>query len=196
MKKDIISRISILFIIVGIILKISNTVINDYKKVYDEKNARLIIKNIQSNDKVSLLDKNKSNSYIAVLEIPKIGLRKGLFFPNSKNNNVSKNIAILKPIQMPSEKNSTFILASHSGTSDVSYFNDLYKLRYKDKVYVYYNNVKYKYMINDYYEEKKTGSIIIKSNSNIKTIVLTTCKPISFNKQLVYIGYLYDEEYL
>ena len=196
MKKDIISRISILFIIVGIILKISNTVINDYKKVYDEKNARLIIKNIQSNDKVSLLDKNKSNSYIAVLEIPKIGLRKGLFFPNSKNNNVSKNIAILKPIQMPSEKNSTFILASHSGTSDVSYFNDLYKLRYKDKVYVYYSNVKYKYMINDYYEEKKTGSIIIKSNSNIKTIVLTTCKPISFNKQLVYIGYLYDEEYL
>ena len=158
MKKDIISRISILFIIVGIILKISNTVINDYKKVYDEKNARLIIKNIQSNDKVSLLDKNKSNSYIAVLEIPKIGLRKGLFFPNSKNNNVSKNIAILKPIQMPSEKNSTFILASHSGTSDVSYFNDLYKLRYKDKVYVYYNNVKYKYMINDYYEEKKTGN--------------------------------------
>ncbi len=84
----------------------------------------------------------------------------------------------------------------YSGTSDVSYFNDLYKLRYKDKVYVYYNNVKYKYMINDYYEEKKTGSIIIKSNSNIKTIVLTTCKPISFNKQLVYIGYLYDEEYL
>ena len=196
MKKDIISRISILFIIVGIILKISNTVINDYKKVYDEKNARLIIKNIQSNDKVSLLDKNKSNSYIAVLEIPKIGLRKGLFFPNSKNNNVSKNIAILKPIQMPSEKNSTFILASHSGTSDVSYFNDLYKLRYKAKVYVYYNTVKYKYIINDYYEEKKTGSIIIKSNSNIKTIVLTTCKPISFNKQLVYIGYLYDEEYL
>ena len=199
MKKDIISRISILFIIVGIILKISNTVINDYKKVYDEKNARLIIDSMNDNSHASINHVYKTNiinNYIAVLEIPKIGLRKGLFFPNSKNNNVSKNIAILKPIQMPSEKNSTFILASHSGTSDVSYFNDLYKLRYKDKVYVYYNNVKYKYMINDYYEEKKTGSIIIKSNSNIKTIVLTTCKPISFNKQLVYIGYLYDEEYL
>lgn len=195
MKKDIISRISILFIIVGIILKISNTVINDYKKVYDEKNARLIIKNIQSNDKVSLLDKNKSNSYIAVLEIPKIGLRKGLFPPDSNNNDVNKNITILSS-QMPNEEHSTFILASHSGTSNVSFFNKLNKLRYGDKVYVYYKGIKYKYMIFDYYEEKKTGSIIIKSNSNIKTIVLTTCKPISFNKQLVYIGYLYDEEYL
>ena len=195
MKKDIISRISILFIIVGIILKISNAVINDYKKVYDEKNARLIIKNIQSNDKVSLLDKNKSNSYIAVLEIPKIGLRKGLFPPDSNNNDVNKNITIISS-QMPNEEHSTFILASHSGTSNVSFFNKLNKLRYGDKVYVYYKGIKYKYMIYDYYEEKKTGSIIIKSNSNIKTIVLTTCKPISFNKQLVYIGYLYDEEYL
>ncbi len=195
MKKDIISRISILFIIVGIILKISNAVINDYKKVYDEKNARLIIKNIQSNDKVSLLDKNKSNSYIAVLEIPKIGLRKGLFPPDSNNNDVNKNITIISS-QMPNEEHSTFILASHSGTSNVSFFNKLNKLRNGDKVYVYYKGIKYKYMIYDYYEEKKTGSIIIKSNSNIKTIVLTTCKPISFNKQLVYIGYLYDEEYL
>ena len=195
MKKDIISRISILFIIVGIIHKISNAVINDYKKVYDEKNARLIIKNIQSNDKVSLLDKNKSNSYIAVLEIPKIGLRKGLFPPDSNNNDVNKNITILSS-QMPNEEHSTFILASHSGTSNVSFFNKLNKLRNGDKVYVYYKGINYKYTIFDYYEEKKTGSIIIKSNSNIKTIVLTTCKPISFNKQLVYIGYLYDEEYL
>lgn len=198
MKKDIISRISILFIIVGIILKISNTVINDYKKVYDEKNARLIIDSMNDNSHASINHVYKTNiinNYIAVLEIPKIGLRKGLFPPDSNNNDVNKNITILSS-QMPNEEHSTFILASHSGTSDVSYFNDLYKLRYKDKVYVYYNNVKYKYMINDYYEEKKTGSIIIKNNSNIKTIVLTTCKPISFNKQLVYIGYLYDEEYL
>lgn len=198
MKKDIISRISILFIIVGIILKISNTVINDYKKVYDEKNARLIIDSMNDNSHASINHVHKTNiinNYIAVLEIPKIGLRKGLFPPDSNNNDVNKNITILSS-QMPNEEHSTFILASHSGTSNVSFFNKLNKLRYGDKVYVYYKGIKYKYMIFDYYEEKKTGSIFIKGNSDKKAIVLTTCKPFGFNKQLVYIGYLYNIETL
>lgn len=198
MKKNIISRISILFIIVGFILEISNAVINDYKKVYDERNARSFIDSMSDNSNASIDHTNKPkiiNNYIAVLEIPKIGLRKGLFSPDSINNNVNINITILSS-QMPNEEHSTFILASHSGTSNVSFFNKLNKLRYGDKVYVYYKGINYKYMIYDYYEEKKTGSIFIKGNGDKKTIVLTTCKPFSFNKQLVYIGYLYDIEVL
>ena len=199
MKKDIIGRIGILFVIVGIILEISNTVINDYKKVDDEKNAQLFIDSMSDNSNASINHTNKTNiinNYIAVLEIPKIGLRKGLFSPDSEKNNVNRNVTILSPIQMPNEQRSTFILASHSGTSNVSYFKSLNKLKYMDKVYIYYKGIKYKYIIYEYYEEKKTGSIFIKSNSDKKTIVLTTCKPFGFNKQLVYIGYLYDIEVL
>ena len=198
MKKDIKVIISISIIIVGIILGISNAVINDYKKVYDERNARSFIDSMSDNSNASINYANKKNiisNYIAVLEIPKIGLRKGLFSSDSINNNVNRNITILNS-QMPNEEHSTFILASHSGTSSVSFFNRLNKLRYGDKVYVYYKGIKYKYMIFDYYEEKKTGSIFIKGNSDKKAIVLTTCKPFGFNKQLVYIGYLYNIETL
>ena len=198
MKKDIKVIISISIIIVGIILGISNAVINDYKKVYDERNARLFIDSMSDNSNASINYANKKNiisNYIAVLEIPKIWLRKGLFSSDSINNNVNRNITILNS-QMPNEEHSTFILASHSGTSSVSFFNRLNKLRYGDKVYVYYKGIKYKYMIYDYYEEKKKGSIFIKGDSDKKAIVLTTCKPFSFNKQLVYIGYLYDIEVL
>lgn len=198
MKKDIKVIISISIIIVGIILEISNAVINDYKKVYDERNARSFIDSMSDNSNASINYANKKNiisNYIAVLEIPKIELRKGLFSPDSINNNVNRNITILNS-QMPNEEHSTFILASHSGTSNVSFFNKLNKLRYGDKVYVYYKGINYKYMIYDYYEEKKTGSIFIKGNGDKKTIVLTTCKPFSFNIQLVYIGCLYDIEVL
>lgn len=142
-------------------------------------------------------DKKTSSSptynYIAVLEIPSIKLKRGLVDYKSKYNNVKYNIQIIEHSQMPDIENSNLILAGHNGTSNVSFFNDLDKLKEDSLVYVYYNNIKYIYKINNNYEVKKDGKVEIIRNRNKTTITLITCKKDSEDKQLVYIGYLVDK---
>lgn len=178
--KSIIRIISILLIVIGITLL-------SVDKIYYQQKIKIEGKKIESFSKENKTNKI-SNQFIGIIEIPKIKLRKVLVNPNSVHNNIDENITILKPIMMPDENNSVFILAAHSGNSYNSYFKDLYKLNRNDCVYIYYKNKKYKYKIIKYYEEEKDGSITIMDNTNIKKLILTTCK--SYNKQLVYIAYL------
>ena len=156
--------------------------VHSYKIINtNDKKVALYFKNKKEIDKTSKYD------YIGVLEIPKIGLKRGFVNPMSINNNINENITILKPVEMPNEDNSVFILAAHSGNSNVSFFKNLYKLNYNDDIYVYYNNHKYEYIVVKYYTENKNGNINIKDNTSNKKLVLTTCS--GFNRQIVYIAY-------
>lgn len=131
--------------------------------------------------------------YIGVLEIPKISLKKGLVDKNSYYNNVNRNIYILKETTFPSEsENSHIILASHSGTSSVSYFKNLNKLSLNDEVYFYYENIKYVYQIINRYEIEKTGTMNLKL-TNESDITLVTCISRT-NKQVVFVGKLISKE--
>ena len=90
---------------------------------------------------------------------------------------------------MPNIQNGNFILAAHSGNSNIAYFKNLDKLSYNSEVYVYYQNRKYRYIIGDIYDVLKTGYVEIKRNKNKSAITLITCKK-GTNLQTVYIGYL------
>lgn len=130
---------------------------------------------------------SKSNeNLIAVLEIPKIDLKKGIYSINSKNNNVDKNIMLLNESDMPDVINGNFILAGHSGTGYNAYFKDLKKLELGDFAYIYYKNNKYKYNLIDKYEVEKTGKALIIKDSDISALTLITCKD-NEDKQLVFI---------
>lgn len=145
------------------------------------------------------IDNNKNIStsysdYLFVLEIPKINLKKGIFNKKSKYNSVKYGIQILSNSNMPDENNGNVILASHRGTSPVSYFNRLFEMKSGDVVYLYYNNIKYVYEISSTYEVAKTGTVPIYRDSNKSVITLITCKK-NEKKQLVFIGDLIDKEY-
>lgn len=177
--------LGIFIIFLGVLILIYSYFSYDLLRVNENRKLDLFFnKEFKLNVSQSVL----KNDYIAVLEIPKIKLKKGLNSPYSKLNTVSKNIEILEPIEMPDMENSTFILASHSGTSSVSYFNDLYKLEINDLVYVYYKEQKYIYKIVNKYETNKNGFLDVRRNSNGKIIVLTTCNIYKKSKQLVVIG--------
>lgn len=134
----------------------------------------------------------QEDSYIGILEIPKINLKKGLVDKNSHSNNVNKNIYTLKETTLPDERiNSHIILASHSGNSYISYFKNLKKLDMKDKVYFYYKNVKYIYEISNKYEIDKTGTTELKI-TNKSDITLITCIS-GTNKQVVYVANLIEK---
>ena len=132
-------------------------------------------------------------NYIAVLEIPKISLKRGLVDKNSKYNDVDINIYTLKESIFPNEQtNSHVILASHSGSGYHSYFRKLNNLEMEDKVYLYYENIKYIYEITDRYEVEKTGTVSLRQTTG-SDITLITCVS-GTNKQVVFVGKLIEKE--
>lgn len=141
-------------------------------------------------------DNKKSSSpsynYIAILEIPSIDLKRGLVDYNSRYNNVKYNIQIIEHSQMPNVENSNLILAGHNGTSGVSFFRNLYKLKEDSLIYIYYDGIKYIYKLNNSYDTSKDGKVEIVRNRYKNTITLITCKRGTKDKQTVFIGYLVD----
>lgn len=125
--------------------------------------------------------------YIGKLEIPKLNLTKGFADKNSKENNVNKNILVVKTGDYPDKKNGNFIIASHSGNAWNSYFRNLYKLKIGDIANVYYKNNKYTYKITRIYQQPKTGRVRIYRNTNKNTLTLITCTKNNKSTQTIYI---------
>lgn len=189
-KEKISLKIGKSLIILGLILFFGYLVFSLSISSKDKESIESFISNIDNNSYV-FSKKSTNSNYIAVLEIPKINLKRGLYSYNSIYNDIDKNITILESSKMPNKENSTLVLASHSGNSRVSYFKDLNKLQNDNLVIVYYNDVKYFYKIIDFYTEKKNGFITKPDFKSGKYIILTTCWD-SLN-QLIYIGKLVKE---
>lgn len=163
---------------------INDGLIEDYFKVEDE-----IIETPQKEIEEEKPVPKEKIDYIAVLEIPKIKLKRGIVDKNSSYNNVNKNIYTLKETTMPDEEdNSHIMLASHSGNSYISYFKNLNKLNLNDEVYFFYKNNKYVYKVIKKYEVEKTGTVKL-SKKNSSDITLITCVS-GTNNQIVLVANL------
>lgn len=179
-------------------LRIDNNKEPEEVKSSDEKKEEEFQKKEEEfqNDSLSSLKKRYrgKNSYIGILEIPKIGLTKGFLSINSKRNNVNYNLQVIKPSDYPDVDKGMFIVAAHSGSAAVSYFKNLYKVNKEDVVYVYYKNKKYIYKIVNIYTQPKNGQINVYRNFNVSNIVLVTCTKNDEKTQTVYIGELINKE--
>ena len=183
--------IGVLLILISLLVFIiryryyENKSANDRKQV-DEFLSQPVLNNIETNEVTSdeVNSDTNINDYIAVLEIPAINLTRGLVDKSSPNNDVNKNIYMLKDTVLPDEDTiSHIILASHSGNSYVSYFKNLHKLDINDEIYFYYKNNKYIYSIYKIDEVDKTGNIELKKTYS-SDITLITCKG-NLKKQIV-----------
>ena len=134
----------------------------------------------------------KNNKYISVLEIPKINFKRGLYKKNSPKSELSKNIIFLDTSDMPDKNNSKVIIVGHSGAPSNAYFKNLYKLKLKDSINLYYKKKVYEYKVSDIYEIKKNGTLALESNKDNKTLTLVTCK--GMDKQIVIISTLIKEK--
>lgn len=140
------------------------------------------------------INKSTDNKYIAILEISSISLKTGLIDFKSSGNNVNKRVQIIAGSQMPNIEYGNLILAAHSGTSNISYFKNLYKMQEGNEIYIYYSGIKYVYVLNNIYDVNKTGEVDIKRDPNKNTLTLITCTKNSKTKQTVYVSYLKNTE--
>ena len=135
-----------------------------------------------------------TESYVAVLEIPEISLKKGMYALGSRYNTVSRNVTILSPSDYPDVQGGNFVLAAHSGNGYLSFFRNLYKLNTGSFAYIYYNNVKYSYKITYIYKQPKTGTINVYRPYNKTTLMLITCTKDDESTQTVYVAELVSQE--
>ena len=140
------------------------------------------------NNKTISIDKkiliNNNDNSIGYLKINKINLKEKLYNINSKENNIEKNITILKGSILPDKDNSIIFIAAHSGTGKIAYFEELDELKEKDEIILNINNKTYKYLVKEYWEEKKNGYINV-NKENKNQLILTTCSPNKKDYQLI-----------
>lgn len=194
-----------LFIIIGILLiviGISVFVISFMKQLNDDNEVKINIDEYlenttisesvtSSDDEIEVRDEKET---LMILEIPKISIKRNIYYQDSKYNSVEYNIQILKDSDMPDIKNGNVIFASHNGNSKVSFFKKLYKLSLNDEIILYYDGYKYIYKLSKIYDINKDGTAEIYRNNNVNCITLITCKKNIKDKQEIYIGYFDRKE--
>lgn len=187
--------ILLIFISLGILInkyyqrnEIQNIEENNLEEFYEiqEEISQDIEENNEIQEEVKVEEKIEQEQYLAVLKIDKINLEKGIYNINSKNNNVNKNIQLLKESDMPDKKNGNVIIVGHSGNSYIAYFKNLVKLNNGDEAKIFYNGKIYIYNLTKSYEVEKTGKIELYKNKDRQTLTLITCKH-NTNKQIVFV---------
>ena len=130
------------------------------------------------------------SKYLGVLEIPKIGLKRGFYNTDSRYNNIQYNVTLVKGSDMPDVEKGNLILMAHSGTAYHSYFAFLYRLDIGDMVFVTYGGQKYVYQIANVYEVTKNGIVVIRRNVEKTSLTMITCTRNNDFSQTVYIAEL------
>ena len=181
MKKT--RNINIIFSIIGIVLLNISLVLIIYCYI-DYKNNNNLISNYFYTQAIEKKEIINDDDFIGILEIPLINLKQGFYDINSKNNNVSKGITILKNSKMPNIEKGILVLASHSGNGIHSYFNKINNLNVNDLLFIYYHDYKYIYEINDIFKTTKNGKLSI-TYTDKNQLILTTCDKVDKTKQLV-----------
>lgn len=126
-------------------------------------------------------------SYVGILEIPKINLKKGFLDMDSPYNNVDKNVTVIQTSTYPDVENGNLILAAHTGNSYVSFFTRLHELQIGDFAYITYKQKKYTYQLVDIYTQPKVGTISIYRDINKTTLTLVTCTKGNLTTQTIFI---------
>lgn len=180
-----------------------NVVISDEPEEINNENQEDVDNNneeiVNNQGTVAEPDDGKNNNqivenYIAYLRIPKIELSRGFYNITSTLNNVNKNIYVHPASTFPNNvSGNNLILASHSGSSSISYFKKLYKLELEDDVYLEYNGKTFHYKIKNIYTVPKDGTVALRVKQDVSTISLITCTKGDSKTQTIYISELINE---
>ena len=143
-----------------------------------------VISNEQKNDKPNI---DYTSHYIGNLKIPKINLERGFLDKESRYNNVNYNIYVHPSSDYPDVDKGNLILASHSGTSSISYFKNLYQITLNDDIYINYKSKEYHYKVVKIYKDDKDGNVAIRRDYDKTTLTLITCTKNDKTTQTIYI---------
>lgn len=121
--------------------------------------------------------------YYGYLVIPKVNMKLGFYNVDNEKNNVGENVTLID-----TGINNTYLLAAHSGSGPLAYFNDLRYLSVGDKITLIIDGNIMNYKVVNIRNEIKNGKINIKNEKN--QVILTTCNQVKKGYQLIIEGSL------
>ncbi|MBR3145894.1 MAG: sortase [Bacilli bacterium] len=202
-KKSHILLIGSFFIFVGIISLSWNYLSTIKRDIYEDMRIAMmeesvvekeekVIEDVPIVEEVSKKEDNNSyvidySKYLGVLEIPRIGLKRGFYNTDSKYNNIQYNVTMIGGSNLPDVDKGNLILMAHSGDAYISYFAYLWMLGVGDHAYVTYNGRKYDYQVVNIYNVQKNGVAVIRRNKERTTLTLITCTKDNDFSQTIYI---------
>ena len=208
LKKSQILLLGSFLVFIGIILLSWNYILTLKEEVYSDMRVEIVMggekedtqsivtapvaKNLNTEttyvEEYPELDQQIDYSkYVGILEIPKIGLKRGFYGSDNRYNNIQYNVAVIRGSQFPDEDRGNLILMAHSGNAYISFFRYLYKLELGDKAYVTFKGKKYTYSLVNIYDTPKVGTVKIIRNYDKTTLTLITCTHNSDDYQTIYI---------
>lgn len=196
--KKIFLIISIIIVFIGMCMLI-HSIYQD--KQYQNKDEELIEEFFDNYDDSSNIVEEPTedvnnyqepdySSYLAVIEIPSISLKTGVVMSNSSYTTMNRNVSIYPSSDMPNIENGNFILFAHNGTSKVSYFRNINKLKNGNDIYIYYNNEQYTYKVIKRYDVAMTDSTPLNKMKDNTIITLITCKSGNNKYRTIIVGEL------
>lgn len=200
LKKSQLLLLGSLLIFIGIIslsynyfLELREAIYSDMKIAMMDDEVEAIADNIPITENVINEGANATNyvidysKYLGVLEIPRIGLKRGFYGVGSKYNNIQYNVTMVNGTSLPDQVNGNTILMAHSGDAYISYFAYLYKLEIGNMAYITYHGNQYTYQLVNRYDVPKIGVVSIKRDYNKTCLTLITCTKDNDSLQTVYI---------
>ena len=128
------------------------------------------------------------SKYYGIIEIPKIGLKRGFYNVGSQYNDIKYNVTMMSGSIPPTAGNGNLVLLAHSGDSYISYFAYLYKLGVGDECYITIGGLTYHYQIVKIYEINKSGLMVVNWHPEHMSLTLVTCTKDNDNTQTVYVA--------
>lgn len=208
-KKSQIILIGSLLVFIGIIVLGWNSFLALREEVYSDLKLKIVLNNEDGEEVLTTISAPTNvkeedvapqevveepkyvpinyDQYLGVLEIPKIGLKRGFYGTDNKYNDIRYNVTMVKGSTLPDVEGGNLILVAHSGDAYISFFAYLWRLNIDDVAYVTYNKVKYTYKIIDIYEVPKVGQVTINKNTSKSALTLITCTKNNDYTQTVYI---------
>lgn len=125
---------------------------------------------------------NKKEGILFEIDIPRIKMRGNVYNMGSKNNNVDYNIELLDGSNI---ENDLYFIASHSGSSKASYFDDLVYLSIGDLISLKNDDNIMIFVVRDMYYIDKNGYFNVSYNDEGEELFLITCSLDYINRQLI-----------
>jgi len=160
-----------------ILIIISFVILLSYILVFNK------VKNTNTSSVYNFYDSFTSNSYFGILEIQKIKLNKVIYEIGDINNDVNKNIFLVN------DDENFIVLAAHSGSSPISYFNQLNQISINDQIIFISKRKKRVYQIFKKELGLKIGQLKIK-RYRYPVLVLITCSKTNNKYQEIYYSRL------
>lgn len=121
-----------------------------------------------------------SHSEKMVIELPTIKLKQVVNKANADFSNLNNSLVYYKNNNYEKK----IIIFGHSGMGYGTYFNKLDRLNINDIAYLYINNKKISYYVNDIFKVSKEEIDVLK-NEKKSILLLITCDKYDKNKRLI-----------